>query len=55
NRRQCTKYNSTAYIIQHAAAAVFTDEGMAQCRENIAYYQKNARLIADTLSDLGIR
>ncbi len=55
NRRQCTKYNSTAYIIQHAAAAVFTDEGMAQCRENIACYQKNARLIADTLSDLGIR
>ena len=55
NRRQCTKYNSTAYIIQHAAAAVFTDKGMAECQENIAYYQKNARLIADTLSDLGIR
>jgi len=55
NRRQCTKYNSTAYIIQHAAAAVFSEEGMAQCRENIAYYQRNARLIADTLTELNIR
>lgn len=54
NRRQSTKYNSTAYIIQHAAKQVFTDEGMAECKENLAYYQKNARLIADTLTELGI-
>lgn len=55
NRRQCTKYNSTAYIIQHAASVVFSDEGMAECKENLAYYQRNARLIADTLTELGIR
>lgn len=54
NRRQSTKYNSTAYIIQHAAAEVFTDEGMAECKENLAYYQRNARLIADTMTELGI-
>lgn len=54
NRRQSTKYNSTAYIIQHAAAEVFTDEGMAECKANLAYYQKNARLIADTMTELGI-
>lgn len=54
NRRQSTKYNSTAYIIQHAAEQVFTDKGMAECKENLAYYQKNARLIADTLTELGI-
>ena len=54
NRRQSTKYNSTAYIIQHAAEQVFTDEGMAECKANLAYYQKNARLIADTLTELGI-
>lgn len=54
NRRQSTKYNSTAYIIQHAAEQVFTDEGMAECKENLAYYQKNARLIADTMTELGI-
>lgn len=55
NRRQCTKFNGTSYIVQHGAAVVFSEEGIAECRKNIAYYQKNARLIADTLTKLGIR
>ena len=55
NRRQSTKFNGTSYIIQKGAAAVFTEEGMAQCRENIAYYQENARIIADTLKRRNIR
>lgn len=55
NRRQSTKFNGTSYIIQKGAAAVFTEEGMAQCRENIAYYQENARIIADTLTRRNLR
>ena len=55
NRRQSTKFNGTSYIIQKGASAVFTEEGMAQCRENIAYYQENARIIADTLTRRNIR
>ncbi len=55
NRRQSTKFNGTSYIIQKGAVAVFTEEGMAQCRENIAYYQENARIIADTLKRRNIR
>lgn len=55
NRRQCTKFNGTSYIVQKGAEAVFSDEGIRECRENIRYYQKNARLIADTLTKLGIR
>ena len=55
NRRQSTKFNGTSYIIQKGAAAVCTEEGMAQCRENIAYYQENARIIADTLKRRNIR
>ena len=55
NRRQSTKFNGTSYIIQKGAAAVFTEEGMAQCRANIAYYQENARIIADTLTRRNIR
>lgn len=50
NRRQSTKFNGTSYIIQKGAAAVFTEEGLAQCQENIRYYQENARIIADTLT-----
>lgn len=55
NRRQSTKFNGTSYIIQKGAAAVFTEEGMAQCRENIRYYQENARMIADILKKKNIR
>ena len=49
NRRQSTKFNGTPYIIQYAAAQVFTDEGMKECHENIDYYMENARMIADML------
>lgn len=55
NRRQSTKFNSTSYIIQHGAAAIFTEEGMAQCMENIKFYQGNAKIIADTMEKKGVR
>ena len=55
NRRQCTKFNGTSYIVQHGAAVVFSEEGIAACSENINYYKKNAKVIADTLTKLGIR
>ena len=49
NRRQSTKFNGTPYIIQYAAAQVFSEEGMKECMENISYYMENARVIAETL------
>lgn len=55
NRRQTTKFNGTSYIIQKGAAAVFTEEGMAQCMENISYYKENARIICDVFAKKGIR
>ena len=54
NRRQCTKFNGTPYIIQYAGAKVFTEEGMKECQENIGYYRENARMIAETLKKKGI-
>ena len=54
-RRQSTKFNGTSYIIKKGAQAVFSPEGMAQCQENIRYYQHNARLIADALRKKNIR
>lgn len=55
NRRQCTKFNGTSYIIQKGASAVFSEEGMKQCQENIRYYQENARIISETLKKKNIR
>ncbi|SFE44024.1 LL-diaminopimelate aminotransferase [Succiniclasticum ruminis] len=53
-RRQTTKFNGVPYIVQRAAEAVFTPEGQRQCRENLAYYKENARLIGAALQEKGI-
>jgi len=53
-RRQTTKYNGTSYIIQRGAQAIFSEEGIEQCRKNIDYYRKNAMVISDTLDEIGI-
>ncbi|MDO4281830.1 MAG: LL-diaminopimelate aminotransferase [Peptococcaceae bacterium] len=53
-RRQSTKFNGTPYIVQRAAEAVFTEQGYAEILENIKLYQTNAKIITDTLDELGI-
>lgn len=53
-RRQTTKFNGVSYPVQRAAAAALSAEGVAACRENIAYYKENARMIADMLTRRGI-
>lgn len=53
-RRQTTKFNGVPYIVQRGAAAVFTEEGQRQIRQNIAVYQDNARVIAQCMDELGI-
>ena len=54
-RRLSTKFNGVSYPVQCAAAAVFSEEGQKQTRENIAYYKENAKIIADTMDELGIK
>jgi len=53
SRRHCTKFNGASYISQAGAAAVYTPEGKAQCREIIDIYMGNAALIRDSVSKLG--
>lgn len=53
-RRQTTKFNGVSYPVQRAAAAVFTKEGMEGCRANLAVYKENARIMAETLTEMGI-
>ena len=53
-RRQSCKFNGTAYIVQRAAEAVYSREGQAQIRANIAYYMENARLIREGLAERGL-
>ena len=53
-RRQTTKFNGVAYIVQRGAAAVFTEEGVKQVQEHLDYYRENARILADAMDELGI-
>lgn len=53
-RRQTTKFNGVPYIVQRGAEAVFSEVGMAQCRENIAYYMENARIIREGFEKIGV-
>ncbi len=53
-RRQTTKFNGVPYIVQRGAAAVFSKDGLTQIRENLNYYRENAKVVADTLTSLGI-
>ena len=54
SRRQATKFNGVPYVVQRAAEAALSDEGQKQCRESIAYYMENARIIAEVLKEKGI-
>ena len=54
-RRQTTKFNGVPYIVQRGAEAVFTEEGQKQIMENINYYRANAKVIADTMDEIGIK
>lgn len=53
-RRQSTKYNGVSYVIQRGAEAALSPEGLAQCRENIAYYRENGAILAKALRDRGV-
>ncbi len=52
-RRQSTKFNSVPYVVQRAAAAVFSPEGRKQTGEQVAYYMENARRIREGLAACG--
>lgn len=52
-RRHGTKYNGAPYIIQRAGEAVYSPEGKAELKEQIAYYMKNAAYILKGLKDAG--
>ena len=52
-RRHATKFNSVPYVIQKAAAAVFSPDGAAQTAAQVADYMHNAKLIREGLGAAG--
>lgn len=54
NRRQTTKFNGVPYIIQRAAEAIYSPDGIKQVEEIIKYYMKNAKIIREGLTSIGL-
>ena len=53
-RRISTKYNAAPYIIQRAAAAIYTPEGKKQVTGLIDFYMENARIIREGMQAIGL-
>lgn len=54
DRRQATKFNGVAYIIQKGAEMVFTEKGREEIDKVIDYYLGNAKIIKEGLKKIGI-
>lgn len=53
-RREATKFNGVSYITQRAAEAALSNDGIKACLENINYYKRNAKALAECFDELGI-
>lgn len=53
-RRQTTKFNGASYIVQRGAEALYTEEGRRQIDKTVAYYMRNASLLREGLTSIGL-
>lgn len=53
-RRQATKFNGVPYVIQRAAEAALSPEGVKEAMVNIDYYMSNGKLIGELLKEKGV-
>ena len=53
-RRMSTKSNGPPYVVQKAAAAVYTEEGQREVRALVDFYMENARIIRTGLESAGL-
>ena len=54
-RRMSTKFNGVSYPVQRAAEAVYSEEGRGQCKELVAGYLANAKIIRERLASKGFK
>ena len=53
-RNRTTKTNGISYILQKAAAAVFTEKGQAEIKNILKIYKNNAKVLMDALDECDI-
>lgn len=54
-KRQAIRFNGVPYIVQRAAQAIVSPEGIAACQENINYYKQNAKKLSEFLAAKGYK
>lgn len=55
NRVMCTAFNGASNIVQAGALAALEPEGLAEIEKLIDYYMGNAKLLKETMLDLGFK
>ena len=55
SRRQSTKFNGVSYIVQQGALATYTQQGRQQTKGLVDFYLRNASIIRNSLSSLGLQ
>lgn len=53
-RRQSIKFNGVSYITQRAAEASLSTEGEKENQDHINYYKRNATILSESISSLGL-
>ncbi|MFB6319095.1 LL-diaminopimelate aminotransferase [Saccharicrinis sp. FJH54] len=55
SRRHSTKFNGASYPVQKAATGIYTEEGKKEVQEIIDYYMENARIMRESLVEMGFK
>ncbi len=55
NRRHTTKFNGVSYITQRGAEAVYSTAGQKQVRDLVSFYMANAKIIRESLTQMGLK
>jgi len=55
HRRWSTKSNSVSYPVQRAAEALYSNEGLKQCRVLIEHYMGNAEILRGACEQIGLQ
>ncbi len=53
SRRHSTKFNGVSYVVQRAAAAAYTPDGLRETLGQVAFYMDNARRMREGLGKAG--
>ncbi|MFC0878428.1 LL-diaminopimelate aminotransferase [Saccharicrinis sp. FJH2] len=55
SRRHSTKFNGASYPVQKAATGIYTEEGKKEVQDIIDYYMENARIMRESLVEMGFK